>query len=95
MRWLVAGELVAGKFVLPTALLALASRRMDWQQLAALAIVGIAAFLLIRSRLRPRGNCLSKDSPCGCSAATGPAPKGSITYRARKGERSQVIVKMG
>ena len=67
---------------------------MDWQQLAALAIVGVAAFLLIRSRLRPRGNCLSKDNPCGCSA-TGPAPKGSITYRARKGERPQVIVKIG
>ena len=68
---------------------------MDWQQLAALAIVGVAAFLLIRSRLRPRGHCLSKDNPCGCSAATGPAHKSSITYRARKGERPQVIVKMG
>lgn len=67
---------------------------MDWQQLAALVIVGIAAFLLIRSRLRPQGHCLSKDNPCGCSASGGPAPKGSITYRARKGERPQVIVKM-
>lgn len=67
---------------------------MDWQQLAALAIVGIAAFLLIRSRLRPRGHCFSKDNPCGCTAGSGPAPKGSITYRARKGERPQVIVKL-
>lgn len=67
---------------------------MDWQQIVALAIVGIAAFLLVRSQLRPRGHCLSKAGPCGCSA-TGPAPKGSITYRARKGERPQVIVKMG
>lgn len=67
---------------------------MDWQQLAALAIVGIAAFLLIRSQLRPRGQCLTKTGPCGCST-TGPAPKGSITYRARKGERPQVIVKLG
>ncbi|MBI5802914.1 MAG: hypothetical protein HZA92_19610 [Verrucomicrobia bacterium] len=67
---------------------------MDWQQLAALAIVGIAAFLLLRSQLRPRGHCLSKAGPCGCSA-TGPAPKGSIVFRARKGERPQVIVKLG
>jgi hypothetical protein len=68
---------------------------MDWQQVAAFAIVGIAAFLLIRSQLRPRGQCLSKDGPCGCSGSTGPAPKGSITFRARKGERPQVIVKLG
>lgn len=68
---------------------------MDWQQIVALAIVGLAAFLLIRSQLRPRGHCLSKDGPCGCSSTTGPAPKGSITFRARKGERPQVIVKMG
>ena len=66
---------------------------MDWQQLAALAIVGIAAFLLLRSQLRPRGDCLSKTGPCGCST-TGSAPKGSIIFRARKGERPQVIVKL-
>ncbi len=68
---------------------------MDWQQIAALAIVGLAAFLLIRSQLRPRGHCLSKAGPCGCTSATGPAPKGSITFRTRKGERPQVIVKLG
>ena len=68
---------------------------MDWQQLAALTIVGIAAFLLLRPLLRPRGQCGAKDGPCGCSASSGPAPKGSIVFRARKGERLQVIVKMG
>ena len=67
---------------------------MEWQQLAALAIVGIAAFLLIRSRLRPRGDCLSKSGPCGCSAGIGPAPKGSIIFHARKGRRPEIIVKM-
>ncbi len=66
---------------------------MDWQQLAALTIVGIATFLLLRSQLRPRGHCLTKAGPCGCSAASGPAPKGSIIFRARKGERTLVIVK--
>lgn len=66
---------------------------MDWQQLAALAIVGIAAFMLIQPHLRPRGHCFAKSGPCGCSA-TGPAPKGSIIVRSRKGERPQVIVKL-
>ena len=68
---------------------------MDWQQLAALAIVGVAAFLLIRSQLRPRGQCPSQSGTCGCSGPGGPAPKGSIVFRARKGERPQVIVKLG
>jgi len=68
---------------------------MDWQQIASLAIVGIAAFLLLRAQLRPRGHCGSKDGPCGCSAGSGLAPKGSIVFRARKGERPQVIVKQG
>lgn len=66
---------------------------MDWQQLAALAIVGTAAFLLVRPHLRPRAYCFAKAGPCGCSA-TGPAPKGSIIVRSRKGERQQVIVKL-
>ncbi len=67
---------------------------MDWQQLAALVIVGAAAFLLLRSQLRPRKPFLSPDGPCGCSAAGTGGSKASITVRSRKGERPQVIVKM-
>ncbi len=68
---------------------------MDWQQIIALAIVGIAAFLLIRSQLRPRSRCGGSGQVCGCAGNSGPTPKGSIVFRARKGERPQIIVKPG
>jgi hypothetical protein len=68
---------------------------MDWQQVIALAMVGIAAFLLVRSQLRPRPRCGSAGQVCGCAGGSGPAPKGSVVFRARKGERPQVIVKPG
>ena len=67
---------------------------MDWQQLAALGIVGLAAFLLLRSLLHRRKPAFSRDNPCGCSAVGMNGSKASITVRSRKGERPQVIVKM-
>lgn len=67
---------------------------MDWQQFAALGIVGVAAFLLLRSVLHRRKPGFSKDNPCGCSAVGINGSKASITVRSRKGELPQVIVKM-
>ncbi len=68
---------------------------MEWQELAALGIVGLAAFLLLRPLLKKRTQCGSKAGGCGCAGSSGAAPKGSIVFRARKGERPQIIVKMG
>jgi hypothetical protein len=65
---------------------------MDWQQLVSLAIVGAAAALLLRGRIRPRKFSFQRDTHCGCSTAGGSAPQ-SIIYRARKGERPQVVIK--
>jgi len=66
---------------------------MDWQQLVSLAIVGAAAALLLRSRFGRRRFSFQRDTHCGCSAANSSAPQGSIIYRARKGERPQVVIK--
>jgi len=69
---------------------------MDWQQLAALGIVGVTAALLLNSWLRRRKLKFSfeRDTHCGCgtpSRSTGRQP--SIIFRARKGERPEILVK--
>ena len=66
---------------------------MDWQQLVSLVIVGAAAALLLRARFRPRKFSFERDTHCGCSTAGGNAPQQSIIFRARKGERPQVLIK--
>lgn len=66
---------------------------MDWQQLVALAIVGITAVALVWSRFRPRKFSFVRDTHCGCAAGQ-QTSRHSIVYRARKGERPQVTLKM-
>ena len=66
---------------------------MHWQEATALLIVAATAALFARARLRPRRFSFQRDTHCG-SAQTQSASAGSIVYRARKGERPQVIVKM-
>jgi hypothetical protein len=65
---------------------------MDWQQLTALLIVGVTALCFLWNRWRPKKANL-KDTHCGCSSAPQLGPKQSIQFKARKGERPQVIVK--
>lgn len=67
---------------------------MDWQALMALAIVGVAAFLLLRPHFRPPASLRSPENPCGCSAVGAGGSKASIIVRSRKGEPPQVIVKL-
>jgi hypothetical protein len=66
---------------------------MDWQQSVALAVVGVTSGLFIWSRFRPRRFSFERDTHCGCGRAAS-APGHSVVYRARKGERPEVIVKM-
>jgi hypothetical protein len=66
---------------------------MDWQQLVSLAIVAITAVVLSRGKFRRRKFSFGHDTPCGC-AASHEVPQHSIVFRARKGERPQIIVKM-
>lgn len=67
---------------------------MDWQQTVSLVIVAGAAVMLAGGKLRRRKVSWDRDTHCGCSAATTSAMRGSIIYRARKGERPQVVVRM-
>jgi hypothetical protein len=64
---------------------------MDWQQLVALAIVAITAGLLLWRWLRPRKRFSGRAGSCCCAPAS--SPQGSIVFRARKGERRQIIIK--
>ncbi len=67
---------------------------MDWQQLIALLIVAATALLLVWSKLRRRKLSFARDTHCGCGAIQEPPPSGSIVFRARKGHRAEVLVKM-
>jgi hypothetical protein len=67
---------------------------MDWQQATALLIVAATAGLFLWARFRTRKFSFERDTHCGCSGLTA-ASKGSIVFRARKGERRQIVVKTG
>jgi hypothetical protein len=67
---------------------------MDWQAPVSLFIVAGTAFLLLRSRFGRHKYHFQEQSHCGCSSATSAIPKGTILFRARKGERPEVIVQM-
>jgi len=66
---------------------------MDWQQLVSLVIVGITAAVLLWSAFRPRKFSFQRNTHCGCAAGH-ERPQYSVVFRARKGERPQVWVRM-
>ena len=67
---------------------------MDWQQTVSLVVVASAAVMLAGSKLRRRRFSFERDTHCGCAAVAESSPQSSIVFRARKGERPQVLVKM-
>jgi len=67
---------------------------MGWQTQVSLWIVAATAGLLAWGRFRRRKFSFERDTHCGCSAMTDPAPQSRIIFRARKGERPEVLVKM-
>jgi hypothetical protein len=67
---------------------------MDWQQLVSLVVVASAAVLLAGSKLRRRKFSFERDTHCGCAAVQESSPQSSIVFRARKGARPEVLVKM-
>jgi hypothetical protein len=67
---------------------------MEWQRVASLAIVALAAALLLWSKFRRRKYDMRRDTHCGCAGAASPRNQSSIIWRARKGARPEVIIKM-
>jgi hypothetical protein len=69
---------------------------MDWQKIAALAVVAGTAGLFVLKAIGRRHKKFSfeRDTHCGCGSTGQTGPKNSIVFSARKGQRAQVIVKM-
>jgi len=65
---------------------------VDWQQIVSLMVVTATAVALLGSRFRRRKFSFARDTHCGCSTA-GSSAQGSIVFRARKGERPQIVLK--
>ena len=66
---------------------------MVWQETAALSIVGLTGVAFVWRALRSRRFQNAEATPCMCGNA-GQANRGpSVTYRARKGERPQIVVR--
>jgi hypothetical protein len=65
---------------------------MDWQQITALLIVGVTVLLFLASKWRRKKFAL-KQTHCGCGSGPQIGPAQSIQFHARKGERSQIIIK--
>jgi hypothetical protein len=66
---------------------------VNWQTVAALTIVAVAAAGLLWGLLRRRKFSFQRDAHCGCSSPGRSAGEKSIVFHARKGERPQIIVK--
>jgi len=67
---------------------------MDWQQPVSLLIVAASAVGLVGSKLRRRRFRFNQAGHCGCSVVAGSLPQSSIVFRARKGKRPEVLLKM-
>jgi hypothetical protein len=66
---------------------------MDWQKIAALAVVAATAGFFLRAKLRRRKFSFEHDTHCGCSTSGPASARTSIVFSARKGGRAKIIVK--
>jgi hypothetical protein len=66
---------------------------MDWQQIAALGVVGATAMIFLWAKLRRRKFSFEKDTHCGCGTPSAGGNKNSIVFSARKGRRPVILVK--
>src|SRR5438045_5273584 len=64
---------------------------MDWQQMVSLFIVAVTACALIGRKFRGQRFSFERDTHCGCAAVSRSAPQTSIIFRARKGQRPEVL----
>lgn len=62
--------------------------------MVSLSMVAVAAFLLLRPKFQRRKFSFARDTHCGCAGGGQDRPQYSVVYRARKGQRPEIIVKM-
>ena len=62
--------------------------------MVSLTIIAGAAGLLLRGKFRQRRLSFLHDTHCGCAAAPETGVQHSIVFRARKGKRPEIVVKM-
>ena len=67
---------------------------VDWQEVTVLGITALTAGLFVWSKFRPRKFSFERDTHCGCASSAESAPKTSIVYRAKRGERPQIVMRM-
>jgi len=65
---------------------------MAWQEIAALSIVGFTAGVFAWRLVRPRGFAKKNGFACSCAGASARSMPGMV-FKARKGERVQILVK--
>lgn len=63
---------------------------MEWQQIAALGVVGVTVALMAWRLLRPRRLDFRKSTGCGCRSTTNPV---GLVVTGRRGERPQIVLK--
>jgi len=66
---------------------------MGWQETVALSIVTLTAGVFLWSRFRPRRFSFARTGHCGCASPNESSSRQSIVFRARRGERPQVVFK--
>jgi hypothetical protein len=67
---------------------------VDWQQGVTLLIVLVTVGFFVRGWWRRSSAQSVCGSACACSGVVSGASKVSVTYRARKGEKPQIITRM-
>lgn len=65
---------------------------MAGQEIAALSIVGLTAAVFVWRLVKPRGFGTKKGLACSCAGAS-PGSMPTMVFKARKGERAQILVK--
>jgi hypothetical protein len=65
---------------------------MAWQEIAALSIVGVTAGVFAWRMVRPRSVMSKSRFACSCAGAS-PSSMPNMVFKARKGERAQILVK--
>ena len=67
---------------------------VNWQQVVSLMVVGVTAGIMLYRRFRPRKFAFAHATHCGCSSAGRSNPGNTVVFRARRGERPQILFKM-